>query len=161
MHATNQSFGISPMYTGTTLDRVTTFGFDHSSAGTDHSDTNTECPVTIDICPSSPSKYHGTQRYFELGEATMSLSLFRITWLHKLNKNNKAVGFLECNHFILSGKQRTLTIWVGYILWSIQMWSTLVMTCCMCITGKEEVKKMCMGFPILPCLRMCTHQQID
>ena len=92
MHATNQSFGISPMHTGTRIARVATFGFDPSSEGilvhpsnhpsdttTDYSDTNTDCPVTTDICLYSSSKCHSTQRYFELCESATSLSLFWIT----------------------------------------------------------------------------------
>ena len=111
MHATNLTFGMSPMHTGTPMDRVRTcFPVDPSLKGTTlhpcNYIINTECPVTINICPSFSSKCQGTRRYFELCKSATCLMSFRMTGWHKLNENNSSVGFLECTQFVSSGIDR-------------------------------------------------------
>ena len=67
---------------------------------------NEECPVTIDICPSSSRSCHGTRRYFELSKSATCLTSFWMTDRHKLNDNNSTIGFLECTQFVSSGIDR-------------------------------------------------------
>ena len=111
MYTINQTFDISPMHTGTPLDRVRTcFPVDPSSTETTLNPcnyvTNAECPVTIDICPSLSSKCHDIQDYFELCKSAPCLTSFRITGRHKLNEKNSSAGFLECTQVVSSGIDR-------------------------------------------------------